>query len=239
MIRTFFDIPFLRIGNSSRMWFSLKDIARVLKLSKQSVTKTASREEFDAVRLHQFDVDFLTATGEMVENKDVRHDRFGLDLVMYLVYKNNLPMGADIRAWIISQISNLCLDGFTSLYNYNLDVMYRRSITSYVCACDSYAGIVRERYENCLDERGMEFAPGYEWTAEDLANPDNYIDRAEITIVRAVDLAIHLLATYSPIRKTHDEIFILLGFDKEKGAWGSQQSEDLVQWLDTKEKETD
>jgi len=238
MIRSFFDIPFLRIGQSSRMWFTPSDIASVLRLSKQSVKKTATHKKFDVARLHQYDAEFLKSDGKIIDNREVRHDRFGLDLLMYLVYKNNPVGGEDIRAWITTQISNLCLDGFTSLYNYNLDIIHRRALASYVCGASNYIDIVRDRYGRALRRRGMECYPGSDWELEDLANPDYYVSRVEITVIRAIDLAIHLLSIYHPVERTHDELFVLLGFDKERGTYLPAHVEDLIQWLESKEKES-
>lgn len=237
MIRSFFSIPFLRIGQSSRMWFTPEDIADVLGLSKQAVKKTAQKKGFDIARLHQYKSRYFKSDGAPLDNKLARHDRFGLDLLMHLIYKHNSEVGIDIRDWMTAQISNLCLDGFTSLYNYNLDIVYRRAIASYVCESDSYTDIVKDRYGKKLRKRGMECFAEKKWTIEDLANPDYYVNRVEITTVRALDLAIHLLSVYLPVPKTHEEIFVLLGLDVKKGSYTDTQKENLIQWLSEKEKE--
>lgn len=197
MIKDFLGIEFRRFGESARLWFSNKEVARGLGIGSYPLRSKLSVSPAGPFRAIAPSLDDLRLTNFAEARREYRdhHLLFEVDYLLAAAFNMSTPKARDIREWVSQTINGLCFDGFVSLNGYQCSVEVRCAITARVCGTASYLEIVRERFDPEASNKGTNLAP-LKITLEDLLNPDNYLTRAEITRIKALDLCVHLLSQH-------------------------------------------
>lgn len=197
MIKDFLGIGFRRFGESARLWFSNKEIARGLGVGSyplRSKLSVSPAGPFRAIAPSVDDLRLMNFAEARREYKD-HHLLFEVDYLLAAVFNMSTPKAREIREWLGQTINSLCYDGFVSLNGYQSSLAVRCAITARVCEADSYLDIVRLRYDPEASNKGTNLAP-LKITLDDLVNPDNYLTRTELTRIKALDLCLHLLTKH-------------------------------------------
>jgi len=231
MIKDFFGIPYYRIGESTRMWFTIVDIARRLGISLEDVAKFQKNRIFETIRIKDYK-DQLSHIPEAAMASSSKAGEYTLDLILGLLYTVENERSIEMRDWIIHTINNLCYDGFVSASNWHLDLNYRRAIACKVCDEENYLGVVYSRYARAKRSRGTLLSPS-EVNVTTLSNPDHYLTRQEIGRIKALDLGIHLILQFTGSESEEQTLALLsmVGVDVEKGVVTQDQHKKLLTWI--------
>lgn len=191
MLKRFFNAEIIRTPQSAEMFFTRKSISLMLGVSQKMIEKRLSRLKYESLKGLRYDGQY----------KGQRHlYKYGLDAILSLIFtlhaddQRRLERYQGIIDFITSHISNLCFDGFTSLQGYYLPIDCRRALISHVCAVE-YTNIVLTRFDPNAPYKGS-MLRNLHCTPELLSQPEVYITRDEVTQIKAVDLAVHLLCTH-------------------------------------------
>lgn len=225
---TFFGIPVRRIPTTSRPWLAISDLGKALGKSNNAVLKRAAAHPLAPFR--------TVVTGSLV-----KHNRtLSIDIEMFLalIFTEKTEQARPFREAVIRVLSNLANDGFVSDRNYHLPVDYRRAITAYVCGVNHYLDIVRERWDRDSDSYGSSLSP-LECSVDKLCIPDYFLNRSEITQIKAIDLAIYLLVstcgTSEPTDDTtasmYEKLFDIIGVDLQSGQQTAHQEQALADYV--------
>lgn len=213
MLKRFFSAEIVRTAQSSEMFFTRKSISRMLGMTDKAVERRLTRLKYKHVTGLKYD-------GAYEGRK--HFFKYGLDAVLALVF--TVPAGDQRRKerytelidFISSHIGNLCFDGFTSLKGYYLDLQARRAIMAHVCGVDNYTDIVHTRFDVDAPYKGTMLRDRH-CTPALLIQPEVYITRAEVTQIKAVDLAVYLLSTHC-VDISPADLLLSLGIDTARGA---------------------
>ena len=121
-----------------------------------------------------------------------------------------------------------------SVKNYHLPVEVRRAITAYIVGVDHYYDIIKTRWDLTDQCRGTTLAPA-EVSVEKLCIPDYYLDRGEITKVKAVDLALHLLLTHCHVEDKDsalEDLLGIIGVSMDAGICTDARTSDISKWVE-------
>lgn len=218
MLKRFFSAEIIRTPQSSEMYFTRKSISAMLGMTEKTIENRLKRLKYESLKGLRYDGKY----------KGRKHFfKYGLDAVLALIFtlraddERRVERHAQIVDFITSHISNLCLDEFTSLKGYNLSLDCRRAILAHVCGVECYTDIVAARFDPDAPYKGS-MLRNLHCTPELLSQPEVYVTRAEVTRVKAVDLAVHLLCTHlvdipAPVLLTQ------LGIDTARGADYTEQ----------------
>jgi|11_taG_2_1085331.scaffolds.fasta_scaffold05202_4 hypothetical protein len=213
MLKRFFSAEIVRTAQSSEMFFTRKSISLMLGMTDKAVERRLSRLKYKYATGLKYD-------GAYEGRK--HFFKYGLDAVLALIF--TVPADDSRRAdrytaiidFITAHMGNLCLDGFSSLKGYYLDLQCRRAIIAHVCGVDSYTDIVHARFNARAPYKGTMLRDRH-CTPALLIQPEVYITRAEVTEIKAVDLAVHLLCKHC-VDTSPAELLLSLGIDTARGA---------------------
>ena len=236
------DIPAIRVANSSRIWFTNEDIAKRLAIGADALKARMIGSEAGAYRKLKLrkDIAWTSASPDLVArygDKLHEHLTAGLFDMDYLISAAfSLPTGEAraFRDWIVYALNGLAYDGFTTLRNYHTAIEIRRALTAYVCGAESYLDIVKRRWTPAEFTRGTTLAPA-EVTIDKLCIPDYYIDRAEVTKIKGLDLAIYLLCEYSSL--DIEQICSIIGVSLSAGIYTEEDAASLRAWVEARHNE--
>ncbi len=238
----FLDIPAIRVANSSRLWFTNSDIAQRLAIGADALKTRMVGSEAGAYRRLKLrkDIVWSSASPDLVARYgDKLHEHlsaglFDMDYLLSAAFSLPTREAKSFRDWIVYVLNGLAYDGFTSLRNYHTPIETRRALTAYVCGADTYIDIVKRRWNPAEFTRGTTLAPA-EVTIDKLCIPDYYIDRAEVTRIKALDLAISLLTEYTSL--AIDEICSIIGISASAGSYTPTDAEALRTWVEARHNE--
>lgn len=244
MIKDFFGVNFVRVGESSRLWFSHIDIQERFFSGLRGSQGSQFKLKMYASAAAPFRTMYAnTRDLRISENEEFSEGRkrkllHDLDYLMAALYSASTEDTRKVRDWIAYQINSLCFDGFTTLTPYSLPKETRLALTALVCGVPHYLDIVRERYDGTDLARGLNKAPIHV-TFEDMLVPDNYLKRDEISQIKALDLAITLLTRYVLKDEAQQaELYKLIGIDNSMGKVEDTHLQELTEWLKVQEEKT-
>ena len=197
MINCFFGAEIVRSEHSAQMFFSRKEITRMLGISEKQIEGRLNRLKYPHIRGLRW--------GRL------HHFKYGLDAVLALLFsasthsERQTKRFRELSNFICTHIGNICFDGFSSMRGYHLPLQYRRAIMAHVCNVDTYTDIVTARFNNSLPDKGTLLKKS-QCTLDLLIQPESYITRKEITHIKAIDLAVYLLAAHHQ-KVTNDDKF--------------------------------
>lgn len=213
MLKRFFSAEIIRTSQSAEMYFTRKSISAMLGMTEKTIERRLTRLKYASLKGLRYDGKY----------KGQRHFfKYGLDAVLALIFtlkaddNRRVERYAQLVDFITSQISNLCYDGFTSLQGYYLPLQCRRSIIAHVCNADKYTDIVLARFDVNAPYKGS-MLRNLHCTPELLSQPEVYITREEVTRIKAIDLAVHLLCTHLVDIPAND-VLAFVGIDISRGA---------------------
>lgn len=238
----FLDIPAIRVANSSRLWFANSDIAQRLAIGADALKSRMVGSEAGAYRRLKLrkDIAWTSASPDLVERYgDKLHAHlaaglFDMDYLLSAAFSLPTKEARALRDWVVYALNGLAYDGFTSLRNYHTPIEVRRALTAYVCGADSYLDIVKRRWNPAAFTRGTTLAPA-EVTVDKLCVPDYYIDRAEVTRIKGLDLAIYLLCEYSSLDIA--QVCSIIGVSLSAGSYTDEDAAALRAWVTSKHSE--
>lgn len=212
MLNRFFNAEIIRTSQSSEMYFTRKSIAQMLGLTDKTVETRLEKLRYKSLKGLRYDHKY---TGRK------HFFKFGLDAVISLIFTlkaddhNRLERYAEIIDFITSHIGNLCFDEFTSLRGYYLPIDCRRAIIAHVCGVDKYTDIVSARFDPNAPYKGSMLRNRH-CTPRLLVQPEVYVTREEVTKIKGIDLAVHLLCTHL-VATPAPVLLAQLGIDAERG----------------------
>ena len=238
----FLDIPAIRVANSSRLWFANKDIAERLAIGADALKARMVGSEAGAYRRLKLrkDIAWTSASPDLVERYgDKLHAHlaaglFDIDYLLSAAFSLPTREARALRDRVVYALNGLAYDGFTSLRNYHTPIEVRRALTAYVCGAESYLDIVKRRWSPADFTRGTTLAPA-EVTVDKLCIPDYYIDRAEVTRIKGLDLAIYLLCEYSIL--DIPQICSIMGVNLSAGNYTDEDAASLRLWVEARHNE--
>lgn len=236
MAKKFLTLPFINVGTSAKAWITSHDLADYLEMGESALRNKVLYSDAAPFRT------IRPRTNEMV--KAVRRaafrgkpsrQYFDLDFALAACFAMSHEPARRMRDQVIYILNNLFHDGFVALKNYQLPTSARRAITAYVCGVDHYLDIVKDRWDKYDQCRGTSLAPA-EVTEEKLIIPDYYMDRGEVTKVKAIDLAVHLILTHCYIEEDSydsalEQILGIIGIQLEAGTVTQAQHSKLAKWV--------
>jgi len=236
MAKKFIKLPFIHIGSSAKAWITLRDLADYLEMGETAVRNKVLYSDaapFRSIRPRTNEVIKAARRAGFMGKPATQY--FDLDFALAACFAMSHEPARKMRDQVIYILNNLFHDGFVALKNYNLDVKTRRAITAYVCGVDHYLDIVKDRWDKYDQCRGTCLAP-MEVTEQKLVIPDYYMDRGEITKVKAIDLAIHLLLTHCHVAEDSyhsalEQILGIIGVNLEAGNVSPAQQSKLAKWV--------
>lgn len=184
--------------------------------------------------------DFYKLARRNVGFKSPRDDYkqyFDLDFLLASVFTMSHEPARKIRDQVVYILNSLAYDGFVSISNYHMPLEIRRSIVAYVAKVDHIHDVVRSRWDSTDVCRGSALAPN-ELTIDKLSQPDFYLNRDELTHIKAIDLAVYLILNNCHIDKDKrdsalDGILDMIGIERAAGQVTDQQQADLIKWVET------
>lgn len=238
----FLGIPAIRVANSSRLWFSNSDIAERLAIGTDALKARMIGSEAGAYRRLKLrkDIAWTSASPDLIERYgDKLHAHlsaglFDMDYLLSAAFSLPTKEARALRDWIVYTLNSLAYDGFTSLHNYHTPIDVRRALTAYVCGAESYLDIVKRRWTPTDFTRGTTLAPA-EVTVDKLCIPDYYIDRAEVTKIKGLDLAIYLICEYTSLDM--EQVCSIIGVSLSAGSYTDEDAASLRLWVEAKHNE--
>lgn len=238
----FLDIPAIRVANSSRIWFTNEDIAKRLAIGADALKARMIGSEAGAYRRLKLrkDIAWTSASPDLVARYgDKLHEHltaglFDMDYLLSAAFTLPTQEARTLRDWIVYALNGLAYDGFTTLRNYHTPIEIRRALTAHVCGAESYLDIVKRRWNPAEFTRGTTLAPA-EVTIDKLCIPDYYIDRAEVTRIKGLDLAIYLLCEYSSL--DIEQICSIIGVSLPAGTYTEEDAASLRLWVEARHNE--
>jgi hypothetical protein len=235
----FLDIPAIRVANSSRLWFTNADIAERLAIGADALKSRMVGSEAGAYRKLKLrkDIAWTSASPDLVARYGEKlHEHltaglFDMDYLLSAAFSLPTKEARSLRDWIVYALNGLAYDGFTSLRNYHTSIETRRALTAYVCGADNYLDIVRRRWNPAEFTRGTTLAPA-EVTVDKLCIPDYYIDRAEVTRIKGLDLAIYLLSEYGSLDS--NSVCDILDVKLSAGSYTEEDAASLRAWVEAR-----
>lgn len=218
MLKRFFNAEIIRTSQSAEMYFTRKSISTMLGLTEKTIEMRLKRLKYESLKGLRYD-------GKYAGRKHFY--KYGLDAVLAMIFTlraddhRRVERYAEIVDFITSHISNLCFDGFTSLQGYYLPLECRRAILAHVCGVEKYTDIVTARFDPAASYKGS-MLRNLHCTSDLLSQPEVYVTRSEVTRVKALDLAVHLLCTYLVDMPAAD-LLAQLGIDTARGAPYTEQ----------------
>lgn len=237
-IKRFLGLPILTIGTSSKAWITLPDLAKHLELGEHSIKNRILFSNAAPFRMIRPRTNEFIKAAKRAKYRGVRRDKyFDLDFALAACFAMSHAPARKVRDQVVYILNNLFYDGFVSTKNYHLPLELRRAITAYVCDVDHYHDIIYTRFDGLDQCRGTTLAPA-EAVVEKLIIADYYLTRAEITKIKALDLAVHLLLTHCHISPEErdsalTDILDTLGISREAGSQSDEQAANLRQWVET------
>lgn len=213
MLKRFFSAEIVRTAQSAEMFFTRKSISAMLGISEKAVEHRLSRLKYERVTGLKYD-------GQYEGRK--HFFKYGLDAVLALIFTvkaddtRRVERYQQIVDFLCSHMGNLCFDEFTSLKGYHLPLECRRAIIAHVCGVEQYTDLVLARFDPAAPYKGTMLRDRH-CTPDLLAQPEVYITRAEVTRVKGIDLAVHLLCTHL-VEITPAALLLALGVDIKRGA---------------------
>jgi hypothetical protein len=230
-MKMFMGLPFYTINTSSRAWFSLKDMAVALGVDEQYLTLRILKSDAGPFRSIRPRANQILKIGKNYK-KVTPSTFFDLDFALASAFTTTNTKAREMRDRITYYLNNLFYDGFVSLKNYHLDLKTRRAITAYVCGVDHYLDIVKDRWDSTDPCRGARISFA-EVTLDRLVNPDYYLDRDEVTKIKAIDLALYLLDKNSST-SVYGDILDIMQVQREAGVITDEQNSDIALWVKDK-----
>jgi len=241
MAKSFLNIPYITIGASSRAWIKIKDVARHLDLGERHLRDRilfSNAAPFRAIRPRS--TDFLKMIDKGSPFAKPREDikqYFDFDFLLAAIFTMSHEPARKMRDQVVYILNSLAYDGFVSLKNYYQPLEIRRSIVAYVAKVDHIHDVIKTRWDSTDVCRGSALAPN-ELTIEKLSNPDFFLNRHELTQIKAIDLAIYLIMSNCYIVKEDrdsalDSILDMIGIERSAGQVTDEQQTDLVAWVET------
>lgn len=242
MMIKFLDIPAIRVANSSRLWFTNSDIAERLAIGADALKSRMVGSEAGAYRRLKLrkDIAWASASPDLIRRYgDKLHEHltaglFDMDYLLSAAFSLPTKEARSLRDWIVYALNGLAYDGFTSLRNYHTPIETRRALTAYVCGADNYLDIVKRRWSPAEFTRGTTLAPA-EVTVDKLCIPDYYIDRAEVTRIKGLDLALYLLCEHGNL--DIDTVCSILGVSISAGSYTEEDADSLRAWVEARHNE--
>jgi hypothetical protein len=218
MLKRFFSAEIIRTPQSAEMYFTRKSISSMLGMTEKTIERRLSRLKYESLKGLRYDGKY----------KGRKHFfKYGLDAVLALIF--TLPADDERRViryaqlvdFITAHISNLCFDEFTSLKGYHLPLDCRRAVIAHVCGVEKYTDLVLARFDPAAPYKGT-MLRNLHCTPELLSQPEVYVTRTEVTRVKAVDLAVHLLCTHL-VDTPAPVLLAQLGIDTSRGVDYTEQ----------------
>lgn len=226
----FLGIPYKRVGESARMWFRNSEIASAMGVGRRvllSKMKVSEAGPFRVLTLDISDLRMYAVRQTELDNNGMTEPLFEIDYLLAVSYLLPTESARRIRDWVNGYINRLVYDGFAYL-PFEQDARLTRAITAKVCESSNYYEIARDRF-NPMDEAfGTNYAPA-QVTEDVYLNPDSYILRGEISRVKALSLAIHLLVSNNFVK--YEKLLRVLDIDVDKLAGGDEDAVSVKQWL--------
>lgn len=221
----FLGVPFIRLGESARMWFKSSEVSKALHVGKAVLEKTLAEGKatpFAAVQ--------LPASHPSVDKKAGVAQFYDADYLLAAAYHFNTAPARQLRSWLVYTLSNLAADGFVTLQNYKTPPELRQKLIAHLCGVEHYFDIVWERFDPSHPSHGTNLAPA-DCNIEALCNPDNYISREELTRLKALDLAIYLLDKHFSV--STDSVLQLINVVAREATEEDRAA--LFEWLSAQE----
>ena len=178
------------IDGYSQPMFTVPQIAKMFGISESTATKAISR------------LSHVQGLDALIGRKLVPMFDLGTVLTfMFTRYSEDYL--SPVRNFVARRIGDLVTSGFTSIREAHLEPRYMRGIIQEVLGI-KYEEIVATRYR-ANDPKGGSVLQGSLLTKENLAKPESYIRREELISIKAIDLAIFLLAKHLDVDV--DELF--------------------------------
>lgn len=230
---TFLSTPFVRIGESARMWFLNSDIATRLGIGKKALVDRMRAGDAGPFNMVPVDVKDL----RVFAKRDVELNRSGqrgepyveLDYFLAAAFSMATEQAHEVRDFVSRTVNTLMYDGFVSLA-FEVDENLRRALCAFVCGSDNFYAIAKDRFDPTDEARGTNYAPT-QLTEQLLVSPHSYMRREEITRVRALELGLHLITTHGLYKKEANSFLISCGINV-LAMCGTEQDRDTVsEWL--------
>lgn len=237
-MKRFLNLPFINITTSAKAWIQLSDLAAYLKVGEHKLrTKlvTSNAAPFRMIRPRTNEIIKSARRGNF-NAKGRNAQYFDLDFALAACFSMSHEPARKMRDQVVYILNNLFFDGFVSTKNYHLDVELRRAITAHVCGVDHYYDIVKTRWDSTDQCAGTALAP-VEVTPEKLATPDYYLERSEVTAIKAIDLALHLLVEYCTDDADDkvsalNELLDIIGVDRSAGVDDAKNNpSETLRWV--------
>jgi hypothetical protein len=233
-MKKFLTLPFINITTSSKAWITLADLATYLEIGEQSLRRRILYSDSAPFRtIRPKTNELIKAARRSSFTGRPNRQYFDLDFALAACFSMSHEPARKMRDQVVYIMNNLFYDGFVSTKNYHLSIEVRRAITAYVCGVDHYYKIIEARWDPTDQCHGTTLAP-LEVSVEKLVIPDYYLERAEISKVKAIDLAIHLILTHCYVEDKGSALVDLLGIigiTVDAGVCGAEQTSNITEWV--------
>jgi hypothetical protein len=233
-MKKFLSLPFINVTTSSKAWVTLSDLAIYLEMGDQALRNRVLYSDAAPFRTIRPKTNELIKAAKRANfQRKPNRQYFDLDFALAAVFSMSNQPARKMRDQVTYVLNNLFYDGFVSVKNYHLDVEKRRAITAFVVGVDHYYDIIKARWDLTDQCRGTALAP-VEVSVEKLCIPDYYLDRAEVTKIKAIDLAMHLLITHCYVEDKDsalDELLGIIGVSLDAGICTDAQTSDISKWV--------
>jgi hypothetical protein len=236
MAKKFLKLPFINVGSSSKAWIKIRDLAAYLEMGETALRNKVLYSDAAPFRTIRPRTDELIKAAKRAAFRGKPHTQyFDLDFALAACFAMSHKPARVMRDQVIYILNTLFHDGFVSIKNYHLEADVRRAITAHVCGVDHYLDIVTDRWDIYDQCRGTGLSPA-EVTLEKLCIPDYYMDRGEITKVKAIDLALHLILTHcyreeDSYDSALEQLLGIIGVQLEAGTVTQEQQSNLSTWV--------
>lgn len=233
-MKKFLSLPFLNITTSSKAWITSRDLAAYLEIGEQALRNRVLYSDsapFRSIRPKTNEIIKAAKRASFTDRPSRQY--FDLDFALAACFRMSHEPARKMRDQVVYVLNNLFYDGFVSTKNYHLSLKIRRAITAYVCGVDHYYDIIKTRWDIEDQCRGTTLAP-VEVSVEKLCIPDYYLERSEISQVKAIDLALHLLLTHCYVEDKDSALMDLLGIigiPMDAGICTDAQTSEISKWV--------
>jgi len=228
------NLPFINITTSSKAWITLSDLAAYLQIGEQALRNRVLYSDSAPFRTIRPKTNELIKAARRANFRAKPHRQyFDLDFALAAAFSMSHEPARKMRDQVVYIVNNLFYDGFVSVKNYHLPLETRRALTAYVVGVDHYFDIIKTRWDITDQCRGTTLAPA-EVTKKKLCIPDYYLERGEITRVKAIDLALHLLLTHCNVEDKDSalvELLGIIGVSVDAGICTEAQTADISEWV--------
>ena len=224
MLKNFFGINIYRFGDLSQMFFSQRDLAILLGMDKEMLNALLQSLRYSRA--------MSLPRGTKGRPRREVANVFTLETLLGCIFnrRKKTENMEKVIHWVCDILSNLTYDEFVSLYGFRSELKLRRAIISKVVGI-KYSEIPLYRFDES-DERywGTIYRDQIKHFSPRVRNPDSYINRQEVTKVKALDLCIYLLQEYTS--KTEEEILDFIGININDGEFTEEHKQEIKDYVD-------